>query len=128
MIVIGWIIGNLGSGIAVALPFGLLGSAVDYGEWKTGINAAGLLTAVGSSFCIKIGSGLGGALPAWIMSTFGYVANHSQNAHGLVGISLAFNGGTMLAFAIAIIPLLFYRKYEKMQPKINEELQLSRGN
>lgn len=124
IIIIGWIIGNLGSGIAVSLPFALLGSAVDYGEWKTGINAAGLLTAIGSSFCIKIGSGIGGALPAWIMGMFGYVANHQQTAHGLFGISLAFNGMTILMFALAIVPLIFYGKYERMQGDITAKLQV----
>lgn len=122
IIIAGWIIGNLGSGIAVSLPFALLGSAVDYGEYKSGINAAGLLTAIGSSFCIKIGSGIGGALPAWIMGMFGYVANHQQSSHGLLGISLAFNGMTILVFALAIIPLLFYGRYEKMQGMITDKL------
>lgn len=122
IIIVGWIIGNLGSGIAVSLPFALLGSAVDYGEYKTGINAAGLLTAIGSSFCIKIGSGIGGALPAWIMGMFGYVANQQQTARGLFGISLAFNGMTILMFALAMIPLIFYGRYEKMQGTITAKL------
>lgn len=122
IIIVGWIIGNLGSGIAVSLPFALLGSAVDYGEYKTGINAAGLLTAIGSSFCIKIGSGIGGALPAWIMGMFGYVANQQQTTHGLFGISLAFNGMTILMFLLAMVPLIFYGKYEKMQEGITKQL------
>lgn len=122
ILIAGWVVGNLGSGIAVSLPFALLGSAVDYGEYKSGINAAGLLTAIGSSFCIKIGSGIGGALPAWLMGLFRYVANQQQSAHSLLGISLSFNGLTILVFAIAIIPLIFYGRYERMQDDITAKL------
>lgn len=127
IIIIGWIIGNIGSGVVVSLPFALLGSAVDYGEWKSGINAAGLLTAIGSSFCIKIGSGIGGALPAWIMSMFGYVANRTQTAHSLFGISLAFNGMTIVMFLLAMVLLVFYGKYEKMQRRITADLKQQRA-
>ncbi|MFF2290274.1 MFS transporter [Peribacillus butanolivorans] len=65
-VMIGWIIANMGSGIACAMPFALLGSAVDYGKWKNGVTAAGLLTAIGSSFCLKLGSGIAGFVPTMI--------------------------------------------------------------
>ena len=39
-------------------PPAVLSDSVDYGEWKTGIRAAGLLTAVGAAFCLKAGAGL----------------------------------------------------------------------
>jgi sugar (glycoside-pentoside-hexuronide) transporter len=53
----GWVAGILTSGVALALPFSLLSDSVDYGEWKSGVRAAGLLTAIGASFCLKAGSG-----------------------------------------------------------------------
>ncbi|WP_234832880.1 MFS transporter, partial [Salmonella enterica] len=56
-----WILGNIGSGIACSMPFAMLGFAVDFGAWKTGIKATGILIAFGSTFCIKMGSGLGTA-------------------------------------------------------------------
>ena len=43
LIMTGWIIGFLGSGMAMAVPFSVLSDSVDYGEWKTGVRAAGLL-------------------------------------------------------------------------------------
>lgn len=58
MIIIGWTVASLGTGIAVTLPFAMLSDTVDYGEWKNGVRASGFLTAVGISFCIKLGAGL----------------------------------------------------------------------
>ncbi|MDN4080071.1 MFS transporter [Paenibacillus polymyxa] len=113
IIIIGWIIANLGSGIACSMPFALLGSAVDYGKWKNGVSASGLLTSVGSSFCLKVGSGIAAFVPSVIMASFGYVANQSQTFRSLMGISISFNWVTIVAFALALIPVLFYKKYEK---------------
>lgn len=89
-IIAGWIIGSLGVGFALSQPFVLIGSAVEYGEWKTGINAAGLLTAFGTTFCTKMGTGIGGAVPTKLMSMFNYVPGHAQSAQGLLGIQLSF--------------------------------------
>lgn len=124
IIIIGWIIGSLGVGFALSAPFVLIGSAVEYGEWKTGIKAAGLLTAFGTTFCTKLGTGIGGALPTQIMSIFGYTAGKSQSVSGLVGIQISFIWIPIIAFALSIIPLIFYKKYEKLESQINSDLNL----
>ena len=105
-----------------ALPFAMLGSVVDFGEWKTGVRSAGFLTAVGSSFCVKAGCGIGAAIPGAILAYFGYVANAEQSAESLAGISFAFIWLPVILFVIALIPLIFYRKYESMEDKIRKEL------
>ena len=61
-IMAGWAFGFLASGMAMAMPFTVLSDCVDYGQWKTGIRAAGFLTAIGAAFCLKAGSGLGSRL------------------------------------------------------------------
>lgn len=60
VVMTGWVVGFLASGVAMAMPFSLISESVDYGEWKSGIRAAGLLTAIGAAFCLKAGAGLGG--------------------------------------------------------------------
>ncbi|KRL53358.1 xylose-proton symporter [Furfurilactobacillus rossiae DSM 15814] len=122
IVVVGWILANLGSGIACSMPFAMLGSAVDYGKWKNGVNATGLLTALGTSFCLKVGSGLAGFIPSMIMASFGYIANKTQSTHALLGISISFHWVTIVCFAIAIIPLLFYKKFEDMEDEIRESV------
>ena len=123
LVIFGWIFANMGSGIACSMPFAMLGSAVDYGEWKNGVNASGLLTAIGSSFCLKVGSGIAGFIPTTIMAAFGYVAGQAQSNHSLLGISISFNWVTIIAFALAVVPLLFYKKYEDMEDEIREVVE-----
>jgi len=123
----GWIAGIITSGAAMAMPFSLLSDSVDYGEWKTGVRAAGLLTALGAAFCLKAGSGLGGALPAWILGATGYVANSPQSATALRGIEIGFIWLPALFYLLSALPVIFYRKYERMEPQIHAELDARRA-
>jgi sugar (glycoside-pentoside-hexuronide) transporter len=127
MVLSGWVVGFLASGVAMAMPFSVLSESVDYGEWKSGVRAAGLLTAIGASFCLKAGSGLGGALPAWILSRYSYVPNVEQTARSLFGIELGFVWLPALCYALAMMPLFFYHRYERLEPRIRQELEQRRA-
>jgi sugar (glycoside-pentoside-hexuronide) transporter len=127
-IMTGWAFGFLASGMAMAMPFAVLADSVDYGEWKTGIRAAGLLTAIGAAFCLKAGGGLGGALPAWIMDAHGYVPNAVQTATSLRGIEIGFIWLPAWFFALSAVPVLFYKKFERREPQIHAELEMRREN
>ena len=124
LMIAAWMLANIGSGIACSMPFAMLGFAVDFGHWKTGIKATGILIAFGSTFCIKMGSGIGTAFAAWIMNSIGYIPNQPQTAAGLDGISWAFIWVPAVLFALAAIPLLFFRKYEAMEECIQHDLQV----
>lgn len=121
-IIICWVIGSIGQGIACSMPFAMLSDTVDYGEWKTGIRASGFLTAIGSAFCIKAGSGIGGFIPAMFMDAFGYIPNATQSATALLGIRLVFTFLPALIFVCGIIPMLFYRRYERQEQQVLDEL------
>ena len=121
-IMTGWTFGFLLSGMAMAMPFSVLSDSVDYGEWKTGIRAAGFLTAIGAAFCLKAGAGLGSAVPAWIMAAHGYLPNVAQSAVSLRGIEIGIIWLPALFFTLAAVPVWFYRKYEAMEPQIHAEL------
>ena len=123
----GWAIGFLTSGVAMAMPFSVLSDSVDYGEWKTGIRAAGLLTAVGAAFCLKAGAGLGGALPGWIMEASGYRPNVEQSVAVLKAIEVSIIWVPAVFFALSMIPVLFYRKYERLEPVVHAELDRRRS-
>lgn len=88
----GWIFDIMMSGIAMTLPFSVLSDSVDFGEWKTGIRAAGLLTAVGAAFCLKAGAGIGRALPARVMGAYGYVPKEAQTPRLSPALRLALSG------------------------------------
>lgn len=123
MMIVFWIIASIGQGIACSMPFAMLSDTVDFGEWKTGIRASGFLTAIGSAFCIKAGSGIGGFIPAIIMDMFGYVPNAVQSSSALFGIQFVFTWLPAIIFICGIIPMLLYRKYEKNESQILLELE-----
>ncbi|MCM3724669.1 MFS transporter [Neobacillus cucumis] len=122
MIIFGWIVASLGTGIAVTLPFAMLSDTVDYGEWKTGIRASGFLTAIGSSFCIKLGSGLGSFIPSIIMEKAGYVANVTQSGTSLAAIKFCFTWLPAIFFIVGAIIMLNYTKYEKDEVNVRKQL------
>lgn len=126
LVIIFYVLGSVGSGVACSMPFAMLSDAVDYGQWKTGIRASGFLTSIGSAFCIKAGSGIGGFLPAQIMGAFGYVANKTQTSTSLFGIEFSFVWLPAILFIVACIPMIIYGKYENNENKIKQEL-IERG-
>src|SRR5206468_3392802 len=117
LIMAGWIFGYLASGVAMAMPFSVLSDSVDYGEWKTGIRAPGFLTAIGAAFCLKAGIGLGAALPGWILGATGYVANAQQTPAAIHGIEIAIIWIPFACFVLGAIPVLFYKKFEELEPQ-----------
>lgn len=127
LIIISWIIAAVGTGIAVSMPFAMLSDTVDYGEWKNGIRASGFLTAIGSSFCIKMGSGIGGFIPSMIMEKGGYVPNHTQTASSLSAIHFSFVWLPAICFVIGAIIMVIYLKYERNENTIKGELELRRS-
>lgn len=123
LILTGWTLGFVASGAAMAMPFVVLSDSVDYGEWRTGIRAAGLLTAVGAAFCLKAGAGLGGAIPMWIIAQAGFVGgNAAQPASALAALEFCVTWLPALVLGAAIIPVLFYGRFERMEPQVQTEL------
>ena len=105
------------------MPFGMLADTVDYGEWKTGIHAAGFLTAVGSAFCIQVGSGFGAFLPLEIIGAAGYdTTKEVQSLAAQDAIAFCFIWLPVIVYVIVGVIMCFYRKYEKMEPQIKAEL------
>ena len=123
----GWALGFLASGVAMAMPFSLLAESVDYGEWKTGVRAAGLLTAIGAAFSLKAGAGLGGALPGWVMAASGYRPGGVQPEAVLSAIELCVVWLPSGFLLLSLIPVLGYRSYERLEPAIRDELTRRRA-
>ncbi len=128
MVLAAWVFATVTGGVAMAIPFSILSDSVDYGEWKTGIRGAGVLTAIGAAFCLKAGSGIGGALPAWIMSAHGYVPNAAQSPSSLAGIEIGFIWLPAFFFTLSLLPVFFYRKYEDLEPLIHADLDRRSAN
>jgi sugar (glycoside-pentoside-hexuronide) transporter len=126
-LMVGWCLGILTSGAAMAMPFSMLSDSVDYGEWKTGIRAPGFLTAIGIMFAVKAGAGLGSALPAWTIGAFDYVPNVAQTARSLMGIEIGFIWIPAAFYVLSLIPVLFYKQYEMLEPQVHADLDRRRA-
>lgn len=119
----------LGSGFSGAIMFALMADTVEYGEWKSGVRAEGLLSAA-SSFGVKLGMGVGGALGSYVLAWTGYTAElaEAQNLPeaALSGIVFNYAWAPLLAAAISIVLLLFY-KLDKQYPQIMKDLKERRA-
>jgi GPH family glycoside/pentoside/hexuronide:cation symporter len=98
---------------------------VQYGEWTTGNNTAGL-TISSSMFSLKFGSALGSAIPGFILAGFGFVANEVQSESAIDGIRFMFNLLPAMFFLSAGLLMFFYRIDTKMLAQIEQELKSKR--
>lgn len=74
MVVAANVLKGLGLGCVGATMFGMLQDAITYGSWLTGVQAMGMGNAA-SSFCMKVGSGIGTAALGWILGAGGFDKN-----------------------------------------------------
>lgn len=112
-------------GVMITLLFAMYTDCAEYGEWKSGVNSAGL-TVSASMFSLKTGSAVGSAVPAFILGAFGFVANQVQSPEAISGIRLMFNIVPALFFCAAGFLIVFYRLNGKTVKRIERELLLRR--
>jgi len=118
----GWAVGFVFSGAAMTLPFSMLADTVDYGEWKRGVRATGLLTAIGGAFCFKVGAGLGGAVPMWLLHAGGYIEGKEQLPTAIAALDGGIVVVPVVCFVLALLPVLFYGRFERLEPQIHAAL------
>ena len=111
------IIKGIGFGCSAAVMFGMLQDAITYGQWQNGYGSSGMGNAA-SSFCMKVGSGIGTAALGWILS-FGKfnatLAEQSSAAISAIGVSFAWIPA--ITMFIGVICIFFYdldKKYDKV--------------
>jgi Na+/melibiose symporter-like transporter len=127
LLLAGWTVGFVFSGAAMTLPFSMLADTVDYGEWKKGVRAAGLLTAIGGAFCFKVGAGLGGALPMWLLHAGGYLEGRVPTPATITALDWGIVGVPVICFVLALLPALFYGRFERLEPQIQVALAQRRA-
>ncbi len=114
----------LGS-IPMAAIFPLMGSmfadTADYGEWRFGRRATGLVFA-GSTFSQKTGGAIGAALVNVVLSWVGYVANGSQSQASLDGLRHLMSSAPACGGVIVIFMAAFYTLDARKQGSVAAEL------
>lgn len=122
LIIGGAVISAFGYGIKESIYFSMQADPVDYGIWKTGVNATGTLNSVNGFLgkCAQaISGGLGGALLAW----GGYVGQaDTQTTSALVAIKAMYIYIPMVLLICSMITMKFYdldKQYSKIKADLN---------
>lgn len=126
IIVAGAFISAAGYGIKESIYFSMQADPVDYGEWKTGVQAAGTLSSV-NGFLGKVAQaaagGISGLLLAWGMYDS---AAAVQTAEALTAIKAMYIYIPAVLLICSVITMSFYR-LDRQFPKIQKELEERRS-
>jgi len=109
-------IGSLCMGPTSAIVWAMYGDVADYGEWKFGRRATGLVYSA-SLFALKTGSMVAGTLLPIFLAVFGFVRDVDQTARSIFGITLAFS---VMPALFALLKALFIWIYPLSQAKVDE--------
>ena len=121
------LLGNLLAGPTPALVWALYTDVADYGEWKFGRRATGLVFSA-AMFAQKMGLTIGGAASGWLLGGFGFVANQEQTPEALLGIRVMF---CLIPGALAlanVVILMFYPLDTARTERMHRELRELRGD
>jgi GPH family glycoside/pentoside/hexuronide:cation symporter len=105
----------------IPLLWAMIADVADYGEWKTGRRATGI-TFSATTFGLKMGLTLGGALTAWLLSYYGYVANQEQTVFALKGIRWMMSIIPATPFFIGVVIVIFYKINKQTELQMTQEL------
>ncbi|GGB76410.1 MFS transporter [Flavobacterium suaedae] len=102
------------AGCVFPLLWSMYADTADFGEWKDGRRATGLLFSA-SSMSQKLGWAVGGAVTGWLLAYYGFKANVVQTAFTQTGIQLMLS---FLPAAGAVISMLFMFLYPLSEEKL----------
>ncbi len=115
-------IAAVGMGLSRPLLWAMVPDTVEYGEWKTGLRAEGLIYSA-FIFTQKVGMAIGGALSGIILASTGYVANATQTPEALHGILFSVTIIPVIASVIGIMAMIFHKLDSTRYASIVAEIQ-----
>lgn len=117
------VVKGLGFACGGATMFGMLQDAITYGEWYNGYGTAGMGNAA-SSFCMKVGSGIGTAALGWILAAGGFDAKlEVQTESALSAINWSFAFVPFLCMLVVVVCMLFFnldKHYDRIVAELAE--------
>ncbi|MDZ7319610.1 MAG: MFS transporter, partial [candidate division KSB1 bacterium] len=106
------IIGSMTGGPLSVLLWAMYADTADYGEWKRGRRATGLVFSA-STMSQKIGWAFGAFVALRLMSQVGFQPNQAQSPESLRGLLLLFSLIPAALGLIALVIIQFYQLSEK---------------
>jgi GPH family glycoside/pentoside/hexuronide:cation symporter len=116
------VLSTLVIGPCVAIIWAMYGDAADYGEWKFGRRATGLVFSA-TIFAMKFGLTIGATLSGWLLSFFGFVANVDQTEESLNGIRLLFCIFPMAFAFLKVFMIYLYPLRDAKMVEIHKDLE-----
>lgn len=120
------IAGSMTGGPLSVLLWAMYADTADYGEWKNGRRATGLIFSA-STMSQKFGWAFGAFVALNLMSQVGFVANQAQSSDSLRGLILLFSVIPALLGLVALGIMFLYKLDEKKMTEIGAELSARRN-
>lgn len=125
IILVGAFISACGYGVKESIYFSMQADPVDYGEWKTGIQAAGTLSSI-NGFLGKVAQALAGGLSGLLLAWGAYDSTAIvQTPEALLAIKAMYIYVPAILLVCSIITMSFY-KLDQQFPQIQKELEQRR--
>lgn len=112
-------------GPVAVLQWAMYTDTADYGEWKFGRRATGLIMAA-SLFALKLGVALGGAITGWVLGIYDFTPNAIQTPETLEGIKLLVSVIPAVFGILAFVVMFFYPLTNQMMIQIEQDLEARR--
>ncbi|MBN8851636.1 MAG: MFS transporter [Sphingobacteriales bacterium] len=110
-------------GITIPILWAMIADVADYSEWKRNRRATAIVFSA-MIFGLKVGLSVGGALSAWLLGIFGYVADAPvQTDSATSGIRLLMSVIPGLIFIAGALLLFGYPINKKMEVAIESDLK-----
>lgn len=119
------ITGSLAGGPLSVLLWAMYADTADYGEWKRGRRATGLVFSA-STMSQKFGWAFGAYVALSLMASVGFQPNEVQNAESLKGLISLFSIIPAAMGILSMIILLLYPLNEKRVQEISTDLEKRR--
>ena len=110
------IIASFAAGPTPAIVWSMYADTADYGEWKFGRRATGLIMSA-TVFVQKVGLAIGSAMLGWLLGYYGFVANAQQGPRVMHGVTLLFS---LLPGVFAIAAGLVNMLYPLDEPQVKQ--------
>ena len=122
------------TGIAMAFGnitgFSMLVDTIEYGEWKSGKRAEGLIYAI-NGFLIKLGVALAGVISGGLLAFYQYDATEITE-QAITGIKMSYIFIPIIFLIIRLVFLLFYdlteSRYSEIMAEVKNRREIAKGS
>lgn len=122
-ILVGAFISAAGYGIKESIYFSMQADPVDYGEWKTGVQAAGTLSSV-NGFLGKVAQAAAGGISGLLLAWGSYESGAAvQTAEAITAIKAMYLYIPMILLILSIVTMHFYtldKEFSQIQKELAE--------